>query len=296
MRVIRALVVAAALSWSAAAGAQEAQPARENASTPEVADVAATPAPAQTETSAPVPTSAPQSQQETEATIELETVDLLDSRTSHRGDTFALRVVTATEINGQAIPEGALAQGEVVDVLPSNSAGQPGMLVLSVSHLELDGRQLPLKSPTLMLSGQDRLQLTHAASFVSPLLFLIEGQDISVPAGSRLNATLASADEAQTPGRIVFFRPRRNYAAVYRYGVREGDTELRLRNGSYATMDVAPGVHEFTMVGPYFGGAPSRTLRLRVHPGETLYVEHTVNFLQVSNREAFESQTLRLNE
>lgn len=278
---IRALVMALAL----AAGPAFAQTAEER---PPPAD---RPVAAAGSTTANQPPPAAQG-----ATIQLQFVDLPNSRTSRRGDTFTLRVTAPALADGNVVvPEGAIARGEVIDAWPSDSGGKPGMLVLSIRTLELEGQPLALATPTLMLSGQDNIDTVHAASLViSPLLVLVEGRDVEVRPNTQIEAIVISASaRPQTPGQIVFFRPRRNSAAVYRYGVREGETEVRLRNGTYSAVEVTPGVHEFSMVGTYFGPRPSETLRLSVQPGETVYVEHAIAFLVVSNQAAFEAHTLR---
>lgn len=226
------------------------------------------------------------------AAIQLEFVDTPDSRSSHRGDRFALRVASALEVDGHiVVPEGAHAIGEVVDAWPSDSGGQPGMLVLAVRSVELDGRSIPVTSPTLMLSGRDNIDTSHAASLlVSPLFTFVEGTDIRVQPGTRVEATISAAATPTGSGQIVFFRPRRNSAGAYRYGVREAENDIRLRNGSYYVLNTPAGIHEFALVGTYLGGAPRQTLRLNLQPGEVLYVEHAISFLVASNQAAFETQ------
>lgn len=234
-----------------------------------------------------------------EPVVQLELVDALSSKTSHRGDTFSLRVAAPVIVNEQlTIPVGTPARGEVVEAQPSDSGGKPGMLVLSVRSIQFDGRAIPIHAPTIAVSGRDRIDETNAmAVFASPLFYFREGYDVEVRAGASVTGTIiAESPAAVRPGHIIFFRPRRNSAAVYRYGVREGDVEARLRNGAYLSMEVTPGIHEFQIVGPFMGRRPSQTLRLEVQPDETLYVEHAINFLIVSNRSAFEALELLQQE
>ncbi len=69
-------------------------------------------------------------------------------------------------------------------------------------------------------------------------------------------------------GTIVFFREKKFAGAAVGYKVRENDVELgRLRNGSYFTIQVTPGQHQYTV-----HSEAKDILTLEVEAGETYYV------------------------
>jgi hypothetical protein len=230
------------------------------------------------------------------AAVQIELVDALSSAANRRGESFAIRLAEPVSVNGAVVaPAGGVGRGEIIDASPSDSGGKPGVLVLAVRYLELNGARIPLRGLTRAISGESRVDAAHTASvFVSPLFALMEGKDIAIPAGTRFEAFVADASATPGNGTIVFFRPRRNSAGVYKYGVREGETQIaRLPNGAYTTHEVPAGIHEYSVSGTFFGSAPSDTLRIEVETGQTYYIEHAIQFLIPSDRAAFEARPLR---
>lgn len=224
--------------------------------------------------------------------VRLELVDRLDSRSSQRGESFALRLAEPIEFNGATIPAGTPARGEVVDAW-ARTGSRPGMLVLSVRALQWNGQELPLMSETLMISPRTPETTQQGRMFDLGPRPVMNGPNVSLEPGRVINAWIGE-DTSQEAGRIVFFRPRRNEAGAYRYGAREGDTQVSLSNGTYHILEVPPGIHEYEIVGTFlFGMGSSQTLRLQINPGETLYVEQAIGSLVVSNRQSFESLGLR---
>ena len=77
-----------------------------------------------------------------------------------------------------------------------------------------------------------------------------------------------------TTGVVVFFREKKFAGGGVAYKVREGEKELgKLSNGSYFTVRVRPGKHEYVV-----HSETRDVLTLEVEPGETYFVSFNLGF------------------
>jgi hypothetical protein len=117
----------------------------------------------------------------------------LSSRTTKTGETFPLTLAEPLVIDRQVVlPAGIRGQGEVVHA-KGTGLGVGGELVIAARFLEVDGRQMRLRSMRVGVHGKDQQDLTFAAAAVIglPAMF-IRGKHIEIPAG-----TLAGVKTAQ---------------------------------------------------------------------------------------------------
>lgn len=250
----------------------------------------------------------------TEVLVEIR--DHLSSETSHRGDSFNITLAEPLTISGQVVVQpGAIGVGEVIDARPHGDAGRPGVLVLALRSLRINGAQVAIRR-SLALGGMSNVRSfpfifpdnrqSGGVSDVAPgtTVSAVLAEDVHAPAiaaseapTSRvahleaMNAYAEIGPPTEGAAQIVFFRPARNTAAVYAYTVRENNADIAtLRNGAYVVVVAMPGLHEYGVGGSFFGGRPRETLRLEAEPGETYFVEHGISFLAPSNYRAFETR------
>lgn len=140
----------------------------------------------------------------------IEILDPLGSKTSNSLDTYRIRLAEPIVIEGAAVvPAGAEGLGEVVHAKKAGGMGAAGELVLAARFLEVEGRQMRLRSMELLESeqGKDRTGTVNAlnvASAASPIPigligFFIGGGNIEIPAGAFASAKLAADFEVTAP-------------------------------------------------------------------------------------------------
>lgn len=116
----------------------------------------------------------------------------LGSKISKSGDIFPISLAEPIVIDGrELVPAGITGMGEVVHAKKGGFGGAPGELVLAARYLELNGRQIRLRSFSLHREGKDNLGLTSGVAIAAglPALF-INGGNAVVPSGTVSNAKL----------------------------------------------------------------------------------------------------------
>lgn len=123
----------------------------------------------------------------------LETLQPLSSATLKRGDKFGLRLAQALSIDGALVlPAGTTGVGEVVHAERSRSGGKPGELLLAARYLEVDGRQIPLRSFRVGAAGVDKSgQVIGLAIAVGVFAMFIRGGEIQIPPLTQAQARIA---------------------------------------------------------------------------------------------------------
>ncbi len=123
--------------------------------------------------------------------------DPVSSESSRPGDRFRISIAEDVRVgDALVIPSGAQGVGEVVHASPSGSGGKPGGLILAARTIDVDGRQVRLRSLVLSRSGSDRTAgVGVAAAAVSLLALGIHGGAIVIPAGTVADAKTAEAVE-----------------------------------------------------------------------------------------------------
>lgn len=129
-------------------------------------------------------------------TVHVEIVDPLSSRTSQRGDTFALRLVEPILVNNEvAVPAGAAGGGEVIDAQRSGIGGRQGQLILAGRFLEINGERVRLRGMQILGNGEDRSATSTGVSmipYVGVVGVFIQGGEIEFQHGVRATARLAT--------------------------------------------------------------------------------------------------------
>lgn len=131
----------------------------------------------------------------------IEILKPLGSKVSKTGETFPIRLAAPILVDGkEVVPAGTAGMGEVIHAKRSGGMGAAGELVITARYLDVDGRQMPLRSLHWSQSGESRVNTVNAlnvASAASPLPiglvgFFIGGGQINVAEGARAEAKTAA--------------------------------------------------------------------------------------------------------
>lgn len=140
--------------------------------------------------------------------VDIDILDNLDSKSSKPGDFFKIRLAEPILIDGRTlVPAGTEGVGQVVHAAKARAAGKAGELILAARYLDFRGTQLKLRSFRYGSStGKSNVDTAAVVGMAvaSPLMLVITGGEIKVPAGTRANAktafeTVLPADATQTP-------------------------------------------------------------------------------------------------
>lgn len=155
---------------------------------------AATISPVATDNVAPAPTDTAPLVVPAGTELVFEMVDSVNSKTSKRGDRFALRLAEPLVINGHVlIPAGTFAKGEVVHADRAKAGGQAGELILAARTMDWGDRQLALRSFKGGI-GRDRGNTAMGVAVAAGLAgFLVRGGEIEMSAGNLISAKLRDA-------------------------------------------------------------------------------------------------------
>ena len=208
---------------------------------------------------------------------------------------------------------GTPGVGEVIEATGPGMGGKAGKIVLAADYLVVKGRHIPLQGLQLGASGKGNVEAATAIGAAGIVLgpvglvgMAVPGGNIEFPAGTKAEASigqditlapLGRATRAQliaanagsdqdvfadpnaipvTPpppgkGQIIFFRAHSLLGTAQWFNVREqGQVLGKLSNGAYFAEVVDPGLHTYTATEePEF----KDTLKLRIDPGQTYYVE-----------------------
>lgn len=132
--------------------------------------------------------------------VSIEILADLGSKISKSGDRFPLRLAAPIMVDGvEAVPAGAMGEGEVVHAKKSGGMGAAGELVLAARFVEHSGRRIALRSLRIVPQGKSAINTVNAinvGSVASPLPvgligFFISGGQAVVPAGTIAEAKVA---------------------------------------------------------------------------------------------------------
>lgn len=135
--------------------------------------------------------------------VELEIVQGVGSRTSRTGENFPIRLTRELTVDGRLVaPAGSAGLGEVVHAARSGMSGRAGELILAVRWLEVNGRRIPLRrlrygpsqgSDASGAVGIGNVVAAAALPLASVIGLFIHGGEISIPAGTQVQAQIATA-------------------------------------------------------------------------------------------------------
>lgn len=145
--------------------------------------------------------------------VKLEIRKQLVSKISKPGESFPLRLAEPILINGvTAVPAGTEGMGEVVESKGGGMAGGAGILILAARYLNVDGRQLRLRSMHIAQAGTDNRAAVDTAMiafgyFALPLMF-VSGGKTGVPAGTIAEAKTADVFALAAPPAVASTTPQ----------------------------------------------------------------------------------------
>jgi hypothetical protein len=118
--------------------------------------------------------------------------EAISSKTATIGDYFDLRVARPLVLGNRIIiPEGTPGRGQIVHASKKSWGGKAGELIVAARHIELGGRQIPLRSMRIGGAGSDQTATAMVFGAAVPLgAFIISGKDMAVPAGTLATALL----------------------------------------------------------------------------------------------------------
>lgn len=121
----------------------------------------------------------------------LELMEEVSSATATSGDRFRLKLITPIAVGDRVVVQaGTEGVGEVVHAKKKGGSGAGGELILAARYLELaDGRQLPLRSMTMIATGKDadtKVQVVN--QLVGPFGLMVKGRDTVISAGRQAQA------------------------------------------------------------------------------------------------------------
>lgn len=132
--------------------------------------------------------------------LSLELLQPISTRTAKTGDRFELRVLHPVLVEGQvAIPAGSPALGEVIHSQKGGAFGKAGELLLTVRHVDVQGQKIPMRlfRPA---QGSDRTGVVLATTIaVGIFSAFIRGEQIELPAGMAVSASVARETSIPAP-------------------------------------------------------------------------------------------------
>ena len=126
--------------------------------------------------------------------VHLELVDNIDGNKVKQGQIVDFRVISDVIVDGKkVITAGSMAKGQIVEQEKSNFLGIPGEVQISIKHvIATDGTMIHLSGSSLYDEGADRLAISIVCTLCCILGFLIKGGKAEIPAGTSLQAYVAS--------------------------------------------------------------------------------------------------------
>lgn len=116
----------------------------------------------------------------------LNEVSTKDHSAGHR---FPLRVNEAVVVDGrELIPVGATAWGELTDAEKSGNVGKRGKLEATLSHIDLDGRSIPLEGGTTSDGKSGKGETILGVLAMGPLGLFAKGNNAKIKAGEMMTA------------------------------------------------------------------------------------------------------------
>lgn len=119
----------------------------------------------------------------------------ISSKTSRPDDRFAIELAEPILRDGAVlVPAGARGEGEVVHAAKAGWGGRPGELIVAARFLQCGAVKLPLGKFRWSATGANRSGAAMAAGFVlTPAIFLVNGGQVEVPAGTLATARVTAS-------------------------------------------------------------------------------------------------------
>jgi hypothetical protein len=124
--------------------------------------------------------------------VHLATSDEISSKTAKKGDQVNFVVREPVVIGGVTmIPAGSPAVGEVARARDNGLLGRSGKLEIAVSHVTVDGREIPVRGDRDKKGASGTLGVVGAAVVFLPLGIFIRGREARIAAGTPVDVYVA---------------------------------------------------------------------------------------------------------
>jgi hypothetical protein len=125
-------------------------------------------------------------------TVHLETREALSSKKAKAGDPVNFVVREPVVIGGVTmIPAGSAALGQVTRARDNGLLGRSGKLEIGVSHIDVGGRQIPVRGNRDKKGASGTVAVVGAAVVFLPLGLLIRGREATIKAGTPVDVFVA---------------------------------------------------------------------------------------------------------
>jgi hypothetical protein len=125
-------------------------------------------------------------------TVHLETREEVSSKKAKAGDPVNFVVREPVVIgNVTMIPAGSAALGQVTRARDNGLLGRSGKLEISVSHINVGGRQIPVRGNRDKKGASGTVGVVGAAVVFLPLGLLIRGREATIKAGTPVDVFVA---------------------------------------------------------------------------------------------------------
>jgi hypothetical protein len=132
-------------------------------------------------------------------TVHLATRDALSSKTARKGDTVNFVVREPVVIGGVTmIPTGSPAVGQVTRARDNGLLGRSGKLEVAVSHIDVGGRQIPVRGDRDKKGAGGTLGVVGAAVVFLPLGIFVQGREAKIAAGAPVDVYVAQEIAMET--------------------------------------------------------------------------------------------------
>lgn len=137
-------------------------------------------------------------------TVRLQTRDEISSKTAKTGDPVNFVVRDPVVIGGTTvIPAGSTALGQVTRARDNGLLGRSGKLEISVSHVDVGGRQIPVRGARDKKGASGTVGVVGAAVVFLPLGLFVKGREAKIKAGTPIDVYVAQ----ETPIAVASAEP-----------------------------------------------------------------------------------------
>lgn len=137
-------------------------------------------------------------------TVHLQTRDEISSKTAKTGDPVNFVVRDPVVIGGTTvIPAGSTALGQVTRARDNGLLGRSGKLEISVSHVDVGGRQIPVRGARDKKGASGTVGVVGAAVVFLPLGLFVKGREAKIKAGTPIDVYVAQ----ETPIAVASAEP-----------------------------------------------------------------------------------------
>lgn len=132
--------------------------------------------------------------------VELELVDMIDTKTIAPGQTIDFRVKYDIKVDDKVvIAAGSIAKGQVIRSKKAKAIGSPGEVQIEIKTVSaVDGTRISLSGGNIYRVGEDQQTLSLVLGiFLCILCLLIKGKEVQIMPGTSFDVTVATSTEIE---------------------------------------------------------------------------------------------------